>query len=147
MCCFLLGSIFDPSLTHNCHKKKRPLKVEISNIFLAFTSKYYCCEKANAHLNGHSKVRTFNYISFWLWICPSSFEIINLKNSVLKWILDCEYKTSLEENIQKFLSRFYPEEAQKRIEELLEVIEMKAEYFRNHVVSWMDPKKIQVYHL
>jgi len=32
--------------------------------------------------------------------------------------------TSVAENIQKFLSRFYPEEAQKRTEELLEVIEM-----------------------
>ena len=32
--------------------------------------------------------------------------------------------TSVEENIQKFLSRFYPEEAKKRTEELLEVIEM-----------------------
>ena len=32
--------------------------------------------------------------------------------------------TSVSENIQKFLSRFYPEEAQKRTEELLEVIEM-----------------------
>lgn len=31
---------------------------------------------------------------------------------------------SVAENIQKFLSRFYPEEAQKRTEELLEVIEM-----------------------
>lgn len=33
--------------------------------------------------------------------------------------------TSVEENIQKFLSRFYPEEAQKRTNELLEVIEME----------------------
>ena len=33
MCCFLLEAIFDTSLTHNCHKKKRPLKVEISYIF------------------------------------------------------------------------------------------------------------------
>jgi len=32
--------------------------------------------------------------------------------------------TSVSENIKKFLSRFYPEEAQKRTEELLEVIEM-----------------------
>lgn len=32
--------------------------------------------------------------------------------------------TSVAENIQKFLSRFYPEEAQKRTKELLEVIEM-----------------------
>lgn len=31
---------------------------------------------------------------------------------------------SVAENIKKFLSRFYPEEAQKRTEELLEVIEM-----------------------
>lgn len=31
---------------------------------------------------------------------------------------------SVEENIKKFLSRFYPEEAHKRTEELLEVIEM-----------------------
>ncbi|NVK52022.1 MAG: ABC transporter ATP-binding protein [Flavobacteriaceae bacterium] len=31
---------------------------------------------------------------------------------------------SVSENIQKFLSRFYPKEAQKRTEELLEVIEM-----------------------
>jgi len=31
---------------------------------------------------------------------------------------------SVTENIQKFLSRFYPEESQKRTEELLEVIEM-----------------------
>ncbi len=34
--------------------------------------------------------------------------------------------TSVSENIKKFLSRFYPEEAQKRTEELLEVIEMTA---------------------
>ena len=33
--------------------------------------------------------------------------------------------TSVEENIAKFLSRFYPEEAQKRTEELLKVIEME----------------------
>lgn len=32
--------------------------------------------------------------------------------------------TSVEENIAKFLSRFYPEEAKKRTSELLEVIEM-----------------------
>ena len=32
--------------------------------------------------------------------------------------------TSVTENIKKFLSRFYPEEAKKRTEELLEVIEM-----------------------
>ncbi|CAM1362166.1 ABC transporter ATP-binding protein [Tenacibaculum xiamenense] len=32
--------------------------------------------------------------------------------------------TSVSENIAKFLSRFYPEEAKKRTEELLEVIEM-----------------------
>lgn len=32
--------------------------------------------------------------------------------------------TSVSENIKKFLSRFYPEEAQKRTTELLEVIEM-----------------------
>ncbi len=32
--------------------------------------------------------------------------------------------TSVSENIKKFLSRFYPEEAQKRTQELLEVIEM-----------------------
>lgn len=32
--------------------------------------------------------------------------------------------TSVSENIAKFLSRFYPEEAQKRTQELLEVIEM-----------------------
>ncbi len=32
--------------------------------------------------------------------------------------------TSVSENIKKFLSRFYPEESQKRTEELLEVIEM-----------------------
>ena len=32
--------------------------------------------------------------------------------------------TSVAENIQKFLSRFYPEKAQKRTEELLDVIEM-----------------------
>ncbi|TYP99793.1 ABC-type Fe3+/spermidine/putrescine transport system ATPase subunit [Tenacibaculum adriaticum] len=32
--------------------------------------------------------------------------------------------TSVSENISKFLSRFYPEEAKKRTEELLEVIEM-----------------------
>ena len=34
--------------------------------------------------------------------------------------------TSVEENIAKFLSRFYPEEAQQRTQELLEVIEMTA---------------------
>ena len=33
---------------------------------------------------------------------------------------------SVSENIQKFLSRFYPEESQRRTEELLEVIEMTA---------------------
>lgn len=33
---------------------------------------------------------------------------------------------SVEENIAKFLSRFYPEEAQKRTQELLSVIEMEA---------------------
>ncbi|MDG2357147.1 MAG: ABC transporter ATP-binding protein [Polaribacter sp.] len=33
---------------------------------------------------------------------------------------------SVSENIQKFLSRFYPEESKKRTEELLEVIEMSA---------------------
>jgi iron(III) transport system ATP-binding protein len=34
--------------------------------------------------------------------------------------------TSVSENIKKFLSRFYPEESEKRTQELLEVIEMKA---------------------
>jgi ABC-type Fe3+/spermidine/putrescine transport system ATPase subunit len=34
--------------------------------------------------------------------------------------------TSVEENIKKYLSRFYPEESQKRTEELLNVIEMTA---------------------
>ena len=34
--------------------------------------------------------------------------------------------TSVSENIKKFLSRFYPKEAQKRTQELLEVIEMTA---------------------
>jgi iron(III) transport system ATP-binding protein len=34
--------------------------------------------------------------------------------------------TSVSENIKKFLSRFYPEEAQKRTQELLDVIEMTA---------------------
>lgn len=34
--------------------------------------------------------------------------------------------TSVSENIKKFLSRFYPEEAENRTQELLEVIEMKA---------------------
>ena len=33
---------------------------------------------------------------------------------------------SVAENIKKFLSRFYPEESEKRTQELLEVIEMKA---------------------
>ncbi len=33
---------------------------------------------------------------------------------------------SVSENIKKFLSRFYPEESEKRTQELLEVIEMKA---------------------
>jgi ABC-type Fe3+/spermidine/putrescine transport system ATPase subunit len=33
---------------------------------------------------------------------------------------------SVAENIKKFLSRFYPEESEKRMQELLEVIEMKA---------------------
>tara|TARA_R110001592_G_scaffold78741_1_gene236013 strand:+ start:2838 stop:3770 length:933 start_codon:yes stop_codon:yes gene_type:complete len=33
--------------------------------------------------------------------------------------------TSVSENIKKFLSRFYPEESEKRTQELLEVIEMK----------------------
>ena len=34
--------------------------------------------------------------------------------------------TSVSENIKKFLSRFYPEEAENRTQELLKVIEMKA---------------------
>jgi ABC-type Fe3+/spermidine/putrescine transport system ATPase subunit len=34
--------------------------------------------------------------------------------------------TSVSENIKKFLSRFYPEESEKRTQELLEVIEMTA---------------------
>jgi len=34
--------------------------------------------------------------------------------------------TSVSENIKKFLSRFYPEESEKRTQELLEVIEMRA---------------------
>lgn len=34
--------------------------------------------------------------------------------------------TSVSENIKKFLSRFYPKEAEERTQELLEVIEMKA---------------------
>lgn len=34
--------------------------------------------------------------------------------------------TSVEENIAKFLSRFYPEESKKRTQELLEVIEMES---------------------
>ncbi|MDP5092791.1 MAG: ABC transporter ATP-binding protein [Polaribacter sp.] len=34
--------------------------------------------------------------------------------------------TSVSENIKKFLSRFHPEESEKRTQELLEVIEMKA---------------------
>ncbi len=34
--------------------------------------------------------------------------------------------TSVSENIKKFLSRFYPKEAEKRTQELLEVIEMSA---------------------
>ena len=34
--------------------------------------------------------------------------------------------TSVSENIKKFLSRFYPEESERRTQELLEVIEMKA---------------------
>ncbi len=33
---------------------------------------------------------------------------------------------SVSENIKKFLSRFYPEESEKRTQELLEIIEMKA---------------------
>ena len=41
--------------------------------------------------------------------------------------------TSVTENIKKFLSRFYPEEAQRRTEELLEVIEMSA--FANEKVK------------
>lgn len=41
--------------------------------------------------------------------------------------------TSVSENIKKFLSRFYPEEAQQRTEELLEVIEMTA--FANEKVK------------
>ena len=41
--------------------------------------------------------------------------------------------TSVTENIKKFLSRFYPEEAQQRTEELLEVIEMTA--FANEKVK------------
>jgi ABC-type Fe3+/spermidine/putrescine transport system ATPase subunit len=41
--------------------------------------------------------------------------------------------TSVSENIQTFLSRFYPEEAQQRTEELLAVIEMEA--FANQKVK------------
>lgn len=41
--------------------------------------------------------------------------------------------TSVSENIKKFLSRFYPEEAEKRTQELLEVIEMTA--FANEKVK------------
>ena len=41
--------------------------------------------------------------------------------------------TSVTENIKKFLSRFYPEEAQQRTQELLEVIEMTA--FANEKVK------------
>lgn len=41
--------------------------------------------------------------------------------------------TSVSENIKKFLSRFYPEEAQKRTTELLEVIEMT--HFSNEKVK------------
>ena len=40
---------------------------------------------------------------------------------------------SVSENIKKFLSRFYPEESEKRTQELLEVIEMKA--FENTMVK------------
>jgi iron(III) transport system ATP-binding protein len=40
--------------------------------------------------------------------------------------LDLMPFTSVSENIKKFLSRFYPEEAKKRTQELLEVIEMTA---------------------
>jgi len=40
---------------------------------------------------------------------------------------------SVSENIKKFLSRFYPEEAQERTEELLEVIEMTA--YANEMVK------------
>jgi iron(III) transport system ATP-binding protein len=40
---------------------------------------------------------------------------------------------SVSENIKKFLSRFYPEESEKRTQELLEVIEMKA--FKNTKVK------------
>ena len=41
--------------------------------------------------------------------------------------------TSVVENIKKFLSRFYPEESEKRTQELLEVIEMEA--FKNTKVK------------
>jgi iron(III) transport system ATP-binding protein len=41
--------------------------------------------------------------------------------------------TSVAENIKKFLSRFYPEESEKRTQELLEVIEMEA--FKNTKVK------------
>ena len=40
---------------------------------------------------------------------------------------------SVAENIKKFLSRFYPEESEKRTQELLEVIEMTA--FKNVIVK------------
>ena len=40
---------------------------------------------------------------------------------------------SVSENIKKFLSRFYPEESEKRTQELLDVIEMKA--FENEKVK------------
>jgi iron(III) transport system ATP-binding protein len=44
--------------------------------------------------------------------------------------------TSVSENISNFLSRFHPEESQKRTQELLEVIEMKA--FANEKVKTLS---------
>lgn len=43
---------------------------------------------------------------------------------------------SVSENIKKFLSRFYPKESEKRTQELLEVIEMKA--FENTKVKYLS---------
>ena len=68
-------------------------------------------------------------------MCSSDLEVLGPKHHLvpgmdfIKYVaqdFDLMPYTSVSENIKKFLSRFYPEEAQKRTKELLEVIEMTA---------------------
>ena len=61
---------------------------------------------------------------------------IHLLKAVCTYHLNLEYEywyshylmmfTTVEENISKYLSRFYPEEKQKRTEELIKVVELEA---------------------